>query len=209
MFQRVLVLAPHTDDGEFACGGTIARFIEEGKDVHYLAFSSSEKSVPIGLPKDILKQEVKEATSILGIPSANLRIFGYEVRNFPAHRQEILEELIKIKKEFNPNLVLLPSLNDLHQDHLTIATEGLRAFKNTTIFGYEVPWNNLSFRTCAFIALQEHHLEKKIKALEAYRSQSFRHYANGKFIRSLAITRGTQIGIPLAESFEVIRLFLG
>lgn len=106
-------------------------------------------------------------------------------------------------------MVLLPALDDLHQDHFTIAKEGIRAFKDSTIFGYEVPWNNLSFQTCAFIALQEHHLAKKIKALEAYRSQSFRHYANGNFIRSLAITRGTQIGVPLAESFEVIRLFLG
>lgn len=209
MFERVLVLAPHTDDGEFGCGGTIARFIEEGKEVYYLAFSSAEKSVPQGLPKNILKVEVTEATGVLGIPADNLILYDYEVRNFPACRQEILEDLIVVKRELNPDLVFLPALKDLHQDHLTIAQEGLRAFKNTTILGYEVPWNNLTFRTSSFIAIEERHLEKKIKALASYRSQSFRHYASRDFIRSLAITRGTQIGIPLAESFEVIRLFLG
>ena len=42
-FTKVLVLAPHTDDGEIGCGGTIARFIEEGADVYYVAFSSAKK----------------------------------------------------------------------------------------------------------------------------------------------------------------------
>lgn len=34
---NVLVLAPHMDDGEMGCGGTIARFVEEGRKVHYVA----------------------------------------------------------------------------------------------------------------------------------------------------------------------------
>ena len=37
--ERVLVLAPHTDDGEFGCGGTMARLVEAGADVRYVAFS--------------------------------------------------------------------------------------------------------------------------------------------------------------------------
>jgi len=32
--DRVLILAPHTDDGEFGCGGSVARFIGEGKEVY-------------------------------------------------------------------------------------------------------------------------------------------------------------------------------
>ena len=63
--QRILVLAPHTDDGEFGCGGSIAKFINEGRQVYYVAFSTAEKSVPAGMPKDILKVEVKEATRLL------------------------------------------------------------------------------------------------------------------------------------------------
>ena len=37
--ERALVLAPHTDDGEFGCGGTMARLVEAGTDVRYVAFS--------------------------------------------------------------------------------------------------------------------------------------------------------------------------
>ena len=56
--EKILILAPHTDDGELGCGGSIARFIEEGKDVYYVAFSTAEESVEHGLPKNILEIEV-------------------------------------------------------------------------------------------------------------------------------------------------------
>ena len=136
MFSRVLILAPHTDDGELGCGGTIARFIEEGKEVYYAAFSVAEKSVPEGFPKNILEIEVRKAMKILGVSESNLLIYKYEVRTFSYHRQEILEDIISLRKELQPDLVFIPSPNDLHQDHKVIAEEGIRAFKKSTILGY-------------------------------------------------------------------------
>ena len=104
-------------------------------------------------------------------------------------------------------MVFLPSVNDTHQDHNTIAHEGFRAFKGTTM-AYEVPWNNLQFSTNCFIVLSESHLKLKIDALNKYVSQKHRNYASPEFIRSLAITRGVQIGEKYAESFEVIRCLM-
>ena len=112
--KTILVLAPHTDDGEFGCGGSIAKFIEQEADVYYMAFSTAKKSVPEGLPQDILEKEVKEATQRLGIKPANLIIYGFEVRKLNYVRQDVLEELVQFKKEVNPDLVLLPSVHDLH-----------------------------------------------------------------------------------------------
>lgn len=203
--KRVLVCAPHTDDGEFGCGGSIAKFLEAGKEVYYLAFSTAKESVPPGMPKNTLKVEVKEATKRLGIPASNLIIYGFQVRKLNYVRQELLEELIKIKKEINPDLIFVPSPNDLHQDHHTVAMEGIRAFKQISILDYEMPWNNITFSTQAFIVLEKKHIERKIEALEAYKSQSHRFYANPGFIWSLAKTRGVQIGAEYAEAFEVIR----
>ena len=57
MDKNILVLAPHTDDGEFGCGGSIAKFLEDGDNVYYIAFSTAKKSVPEGLPQDILEKE--------------------------------------------------------------------------------------------------------------------------------------------------------
>jgi len=204
-FRKVLILAPHTDDGEFGCGGSIVKFLEEGKDIYYVAFSTAEESVPEGMPKNILEIEVKKATNRLGIPASNLIIYKFQVRKLNYVRQEILEELVKIKKEISPDLVFIPSPNDLHQDHYTVAMEGMRAFKQISIFGYEIPWNNITFHTQAFIKLEKKHVEEKIKALKAYKSQSHRFYASENFILSLAKARGVQIGAEYAEAFEVIR----
>jgi len=203
--KRALILAPHTDDGEFGCGGSIARLVREGKEVYYVAFSTAEESVPEPWPKDILKTEVKEATKRLGIPEENRIIFNFKVRELSYHRQEILEEMVKIKTSIGPDIVFLPSTNDLHQDHFTVSMEGIRAFKNLTILGYEIPWNNIQFQAEAFIILSEEDIDKKIYALDAYNSQKGRSYANEEFIRSLARTRGVQIGARYAEAFEVIR----
>lgn len=203
--SRVLVLAPHTDDGEFGCGGSIAKFVEAGKEVFYVAFSTAEKSVPEGWPKNILEKEVREATRRLGIPGENLIIFKYEVRKLNYVRQEILEELVRMKREIAPQLVLMPSANDLHQDHQTVAVEGTRAFKQVSIMGYELPWNNITFHTRAFIKLQKAQVERKIHALKAYESQAGKAYATEDFIWSWARTRGTQIGAQFAETFEIVR----
>jgi LmbE family N-acetylglucosaminyl deacetylase len=207
-FKNILVLAPHTDDGELGAGGSISKFIDQGACVTYAAFSTAEQSVPDGFPKDVLKTEVKRATSVLGVLPENLLIFNYEVRKLGYVRQEILEELIRIKKNNAFDLVLLPSLNDIHQDHSTIANEGVRAFKNCTILGYELIWNNLTFNTQCFIHLEKKHIENKIAALKEYKSQGFRDYLSDEFIFSLAKTRGVQIGAEYAEAFEVIRLII-
>lgn len=207
-YNNILVLAPHTDDGELGLGGTINYLIEQGKNVVYAAFSTAEQSVPEGFPKDILKTEVKNATAKLGIKPENLLIYHYEVRKLGYVRQEILEELIRIKNNMSFDIVFIPSLHDIHQDHTTIANEGVRAFKNTTLLGYELIWNNLTFNTQCFVRLQESHIKAKINALKEYHSQGKRDYLSEDFIMALAKTRGVQVGCEYAESFEVVRLFL-
>lgn len=203
--NNIVVLAPHTDDGEFGCGGSIAKFLEEKYNIYYVAFSTAKESVPKGMPKNILEIEVKEATKRLGIPPNNLIIYGFTVRKLNYARQEILEELVKIKKDLHPDLVFMTSSNDLHQDHYTVSMEGLRAFKNTSILAYEIPWNHITFNAQSFIRLQKKHIDKKIHSLDAYNSQKMRNYASKEFIISLAKTRGIQIGCEYAEVFEVVR----
>jgi N-acetylglucosamine malate deacetylase 1 len=206
--KRVLVLAPHTDDGELGCGGSIAKFIEEKSEVYYVAFSICTRSLPEGWAPDTLAKEVKKATAVLGIKGENLILFDFDVRRFPEFRQEILEEMIKLKKKIEPDLVFVPSPTDIHQDHQVISQEGLRAFKDVSILGYEMPWNNVSFNTRAFNKLTEKHIQSKVDCLKMYETQKHRSYLNENFIRSLATTRGVQTGTQYAESFEVIRWIL-
>ena len=204
--QRALVLAPHTDDGEFGCGGTMARLVEAGADVRYVAFSIATRSLPDGFAPDTLAREVREATAEIGIPAANLTVHDFDVRTFPDHRQEILELLIEIWNDWKPDCVFQPSVHDVHQDHQTIASEGLRAFKRTTILGYEIPWNNFDFSYQAYLALDERHVERKVAALERYASQQHRRYANADYVWNVARTHGTNVNRDYAEVFQVYRV---
>ena len=208
MFNNVLVLAPHTDDGELGCGGSIAKFIEKGKTVYCVAFSIAEDSVPSGFAKDALAKEFKKAMLTLGVKEKNIITYRFKVRHFPEFRQEILQEITELKLKIQPDLVFIPSKNDLHQDHQVIANEGLRAFKKISILGYEMPWNNIIFETRSFVKLEKRHIQKKIEALHCYETQKHRSYLNEEFIWSLAKTRGTQFEHEFAEAFEVMRLII-
>ena len=199
MFDRILVLSPHTDDGELGCGGSIAKFVEEGRELYYVAFSD--------IGKEVLRREVKESTRILRLNQKNVYIFDFKVRHFPKYRQEILDTLIELREEIKPTVVFTPSLKDVHQDHQVVTSEALRAFKKTalTILGYEEPWNCFTFSATVFIVLEEKHVRRKIEALKKYKSQMDRDYMNEEFIMGLARTRGTQIGEKYAEAFEIMR----
>lgn len=203
--SKVLVLAPHTDDGELGAGGTIARLIEQNIKVYYAAFSTAGESVIEGFPKDILKTEVRKATSVLGIPQENLFVYDYPVRKLNYQRQEILDNLVELRNSINPDLILTPSLSDVHQDHATIASETIRAFKNKSILGYDLIWNTLVSNARCFVSLEEKHLNAKVNALRQYSSQQHRNYMSEEFIFSLARTRGVQVGTQYAEAFETIR----
>lgn len=202
-FKNILVLAPHTDDGELGAGGFLSKLATNGANIKYVAFSSAAESLPEGFPKDTLVKEVKLATSVLGI--SDIAIKNYPVRNFDLHRQEILDDLIKIRKENNFDLVLIPSTSDVHQDHQVIMQEGIRAFKNTTILGYELIWNSFDFKNHLYVKLDEADIMAKVNALQKYASQAHRPYMSEEFVRSLAYTRGLQVNHKYAECFEVIR----
>ncbi|MDN3715924.1 PIG-L deacetylase family protein [Vibrio breoganii] len=207
-FKNILVLAPHTDDGEIGAGGTISKFIEQGSNVDYVAFSACEESVPECYDPDILRTEVLDATSQLGIINENVTVLNFKVRYFSAVRQDILETLVKLKNSKQYDLVLLPSSQDIHQDHATIYQEGVRAFKTTNIWGYELNWNQLTTNNIGFVVLEEQHIKKKDAAIASYRSQSKRYYTTADYTSSLAKVRGAQIGTKYSECFEVIRMVI-
>jgi LmbE family N-acetylglucosaminyl deacetylase len=208
-FRRVLVLAPHTDDGELGAGATLHRLHAEGAELHYVAFSGCEESVPPGFPRDILRHEVIEATSCLGFSSANVRVLDYKVRRFNEARQDILEDMILLRRSLDPDLVFMPSLQDVHQDHGVIAVEGRRAFKSCTLLSYELPWNSFGFEPAAFVAVARENMDAKSAAVARYRSQGQRPYMQPEVIESWARFRGLSGGGTWAEAFEVVRWFIG
>lgn len=206
--MKVLILSPHTDDAELGCGASIARMVEEGAEILWIVFSIAEDSLPRHLPRDALKKEFMNVLECLGLQKSNAAVHEYQVRRLLERRQDILEELVSVRGDFRPDLVLAPSLSDVHQDHQAVSNEAIRAFKmHASIVGYELPWNHLTFSSGMFVRLEERHLEKKVEMLRCYQSQyeKGRNYFSPDFIFGLARVRGTQCNYPLAETFEVIR----
>jgi N-acetylglucosamine malate deacetylase 1 len=193
--MNVVVLAPHTDDEALGCGGTIAKLIERGYDVYVYAFS-------IGLAN---MNEYRNCVRVLG---AKDRSFHFQSREFNFRRQAILDALVGIKQDLEPRMVFTPNSKDVHQDHHTIYEETLRAFKHTTIYGYELPWNSFGFDNSMYSVLSPEHISVKMRALKEYESQERKIYFQEENILSLARVRGMQANTEYAEAFEVIRSFL-
>lgn len=204
--MNVLVLSPHTDDAELGCGATISRLIREGNKVSVAVFSTCEDSLPKGFLPGTLKTECIDSLTSLGILEEDIFFYDYQVRVFNYSRQSILDEMITLKKRLEPSKVFIPSVDDYHQDHKTVADEAVRCFKNNcSILSYELIWNNTGFKNQIYYDLLEEDVQNKIFALSKYETQKHRIYFKNNFIESLATVRGAQNGIRYAEVFEVIR----
>lgn len=206
--MRILLLSPHTDDVELGAGGSVAKFLEGQNEIRWMVFSTAQDSVPENMPKDTLRNEFTSMAKSIGLSPDHYRIYDYPVRYLFKYRQDILEEMVKIKRSFAPDLVIGPSSNDHHQDHEVVSHEMIRAFKSSaSILGYELPWNQTDFNMQLFNKLNEQHLEKKLGLLSNYHSQVSlnRPYFSDDFIRGWAKLRGVQVQSDFAEAFEVIR----
>ena len=206
MFRRVLALGAHTDDVELGCGATLARFVEEGAQVRVAAFSRAEQSLPEGFPPDALEQECYRSFDHLGLKDA-VTVHRFPVRRFDEHRQDILEELVGLNREFAPDLVLTMNSSDTHQDHKVVHEESVRAFRGCSVFGYEIPWNQSEHVIDTFWEVDDRHLKLKARMLGEYATQEVkgRSYMSDEFVYSAATFRGFQCRMTYAEAFETIR----
>lgn len=76
-FSRALVLFAHPDDAEYMCGGTVAAWIREGTEVHYVCVTDgSAGSNEIGATREQLRpireREQRAAAQVLGVTSVTL-----------------------------------------------------------------------------------------------------------------------------------------
>jgi LmbE family N-acetylglucosaminyl deacetylase len=195
--KKVLVLGSHTDDESIGCGGTISKMKEQGDEIYVMGFSPCDKT-----------ELTDEFFNAIGALNVKGKIFTFNFRTFTQNRQEILQELIDFGKIFEPDIILTHSTHDIHQDHKVISEESIRAFKHSTILGYELPWNNIESKHQCTVKLTKQHIDKKIEAISMYKSQAHRSCLQPDIIHSWARMRGVHNGCDYAEVFEVIKLRL-
>jgi N-acetylglucosamine malate deacetylase 1 len=198
-FKKILAIAPHTDDIELGCGGLLSRYKDEA-DIDVVAFTSAQP-LSKGDP-------VEEFHSAMKLVNANVTFLNFEPRVLNEQRQRVLDYLWKLNKDNNYDVVFCPSSYDKHQDHQVIHEECFRAFKKTSILGYDLLWNCRTFSTDVFVTLEEKDLQLKFKMLDCYKTQGERVFMNKDYIYDIARTRGIQIGHKYAEAYEAIRIVL-
>ncbi len=207
--MKALFLAPHGDDAHIAAGGTMARLLDAGGEVFIMAFCQADDALPEGYKPGTVFNELKAAAKALSIPTRNLAFKDYPNHNFPARRQEILQDLVDWRRETEPELVFTTSPSDVHQDHSTVATEAVRAFRrSSSIYGFDMPWNVTGpSRLDLYVELNEEQFSRKLRALACFESQQGKRNkcATPDHARHLAALRGNAIEAPYAEAFEVLR----
>jgi len=206
-FQKILIIAPHADDCEIGCGGTIAKLVSEGKDVLCGVFCTVPKVLPNSeLNQTSWYQEQIKASEILGTKVYFFQKAIYEMRMLPSYRQIILEDLVLLRKRFEPDVVIIPSTFDLHQDHQTVCHESIRAFKKYSILGYEMDWNQIGLhQSQLYVELSEENIQKKKEAIAIFESQTWRTFCDPEIVEANARCAGLHIGSKYAEKYEVIR----
>ena len=171
--MRILVLSPHPDDGELACAGMVMKYNKK-HEFFWCCFSDC------GVRG--IHNEFNASMDMMRIKDYNF--FSYQVRTFDSYRQDILDDIIKTQDEFKPDVVIIPSCNDKHQDHYTVSAEAIRAFYHTPqILMYEQEHNTRPIESDIDIKLSDEDIDAKLAVLACYQSQSGKPYFNPEYIR--------------------------
>lgn len=199
--KRILLLGAHPDDIELGCGALLHHMAKEA-DVRCVTLSDNQKNPDLRS----VKEEHYVSMAMLGVPKEKI-IFGpFTTRVFPDSRQEILEYFLKLRSDFQPDLIFVHSRQDIHQDHTTMTDEALRAFRGITVLGFDVVRSSYGFFPHFLVEVTEENVNKKIEALSCYETYRDRYYFNSELTRSIMVRHGALAECPFAEGFDILRI---
>ena len=195
------MLGAHPDDIELGCGALLHHIVKE-TDVLCVTLSDNQKNIDL---KNV-KEEHYVSMAVLGVPKEKIVFGPFTTRVFPDSRQEILEYFLKLRKDFQPDLIFVHSKQDIHQDHLTMTDEALRAFRGITVLGFDVVRSSYGFFPHFLVEVTEEDVNKKIEALSQYKTYRDRYYFHSELTRSIMVRHGALAECPFAEEFDILRI---
>lgn len=199
--RKVCFIGAHPDDIEIGAGALIAH-ISKDTEVYCITLSDNQKNPELKSVVD----ELKNSMSLLGIEKDNIIIGKFTTRNFQHERQEILEFLIEFNRKIQPDIVFTHSRSDIHQDHSTVTEEVLRAFRGTSVFGFDVIRSSYGFFPEFLVEVNETDVEKKIAALAEYKTYANKYYFDPNTTRAILVRNGAIAERQYAEGFDILRI---
>ncbi len=222
MKKKILVLSPHADDEVLGCGGSISKYSKKGYEINVLILTNANKGAPdVFSKKDIknVRKEAKQANKIIGTKRLYFEdLPALRLNQIPTYKiSKIIDSYIK---KIQPEIIFLPSGNDIHEDHKIIfkaAKVSVRINKKTTIkkiLSYEVlsetEWNEneKAFNPNYYVNLNKSNINDKVNAFLKYKSQikKLPHPRSKEGILNLSKVRGSQVYMRYAEAFKVEKI---
>lgn len=199
--KRVLFLGAHPDDIELGCGALI-HHIASISEILCVTLSDNQKNP---LLSNVVEESYR-SMAVLGIPKDCVRFGPFTTRVFPQARQEILEFFLSLRTEYKPDVIFVHSNKDVHQDHLTMTDEALRAFRGITVLGFDVVRSSHGFFPNFLVEVQEPDVESKVEALAQYETYRDKYYFNRELTRSILVRHGALAERQFAEGFDILRI---
>lgn len=199
--KRVLFIGAHPDDIELGAGALIHN-IGTKSEVLCATLSDNQKNPRL---KNVVKEH-RASMRVLGVPEDHDLVETFETRKFPDLRQGVLEYLLKLRREFEPQIVFCHSLNDIHQDHNVITQEALRAYRGLTVLGFDVVRSSYNFFPHFLVEVRAEDVQAKIEALAQYRTYDDKYYFDPTLLRATLIRHGTLAEREFAEGFDILRI---
>lgn len=210
--MRILAVGAHLDDIEIACGGTLAKAIENGHNVKVLIMSKSgytNKEGNIQRSDELAVEEGTNALHVLGIQ--NIEILHFPTKDI-SFQSDVINAIDVIVSTYNPEVIFTHHPFDTHQAHVGVSNATIAAARRkNTVFFYEpiTPSGRsyVAFKPQLYVDI-ESTLDKKIASLREHKSE-YNKFGEENWIEGVKCRcgfRGYEIGKKFAEAFEVLRV---
>jgi len=199
--RKVLFLGAHPDDIELGCGALLAHIASQA-EVLCVTLSDNQKNPAL---KDLVGEH-RRSMAELGVGPERIVLGEFETRYFPRDRQQILEYLYDLNRQHRPEIVFVHTQSDIHQDHGVTTVEAMRAFRGTTVLGFDVLRSSYGFFPQFLVEVTAEDAERKVRALRQYTTYCDKYYFDPDVIRATLIRQGALAEVPFAEGFDAIRV---
>lgn len=217
--MNILVVAPHPDDEVLGAGGTIARHVADGDEVHVVILTRGNPEIFSEASIQQVRVEAEKAHKILGITATHF------CDDFPAPgldsvpQHKISAAIHSWLSRISPSVLYLPHRGDIHLDHRIVyyaamvaarpgysTIQKILCYETLSETGWSGPIPEEAFLPNVFVDISNY-LEIKKAAMSEYRSQ-LKNFPNPRSLQgidSLAKMRGATVQISDAEAFILIR----
>ena len=215
----VLVIAPHPDDEVLGCGGTIAKYVDNGDDVYVAIVTKGCEPLFSAEQVESVRNECLKADRFLGVKETIFMDFpAAMIENVP--RYKFNEAFIQLVQKIKPDVVYIPHRGDMQLDHKMVvdaAMVALRpkyqhvvkkiyAYETLSETGWDIPNVTNEFIPNVYNDISKF-MDKKIEAMQMFKTQLSAYPAarSLRAVEALAMYRGATVNMNAAEAFYIVR----